>query len=302
MSINEPAGSEAGPSTITMATTPEIEARDPDLKLPPLVLDNVPPPPPNSSAVLAGLAGRSMHQIQLEMEYDAEESDNDIDPGPSVHGWPGGLERHTSDHPPNEASELAMREMHALCVFDDVSVPPSARPWSFLIEALSAVPTVRRWGRWRWREEPAFAEVRVAEAIMMYERGVEQNTSNRRCGRCRAGQGISPQCVVAPEGIGQAPGVTGPCSNCLYDGVEHACNVSGRRTPSGSKDRSGESMRDPDKVVDHMAVLEMIAQLKRPSGTRRDHSLPERARRIEAAAMQIAQAARDWREKMGIQS
>jgi hypothetical protein len=61
-------------------------------------------------------------------------------------------------------------------------------------------------------------------------------------------------------------------------------------------------MRDPDKVVDHMAVLEMIAQLKRPSGTRRDHSLPERARRIEAAALQIAQAARDWREKMGVQS
>ncbi|UKZ75497.1 hypothetical protein TrVFT333_003183 [Trichoderma virens FT-333] len=230
---------------------PGVPALDPGLKLPPLVLDHS---MPNPSAVIAG---RSMHQIQLEMEYDAEESDNDADHGPSIQGWPGGLERHVSDHP-DDPDDLAMREMHALCVFDDVSVPPSARPWSYLIEALSAVPTVRRWGRWRWREEPAFAEVRVAEAIMI---------------------------------------------NCLYDGVEHACNASGRRTPvSGSRDRGGESMRDPDKVVDHMAVLEMIAQLKRPSGTRRDHSLLERARRIEAAALQIAQAARDWREKMGVQS
>ncbi|KAH8125339.1 hypothetical protein FP744_10007013 [Trichoderma asperellum] len=301
MSINDPATGDAGPTTTstTMAIEApgiQAQARGPALKLPPLVLDNA---MPNTSAVIAG---RSMHQIQLEMEYDAEESDNDADQGPSIQGWPGGLERHASDHP-SETEDLAMREMHALCVFDDVSVPPSVRPWSYLIEALSAVPTVRRWGRWRWRGEPAFGEVRVAEAIMMYERGVEQRTSNRRCGRCRAGQGISPQCVVAPEGIGQAPGVTGPCSNCLYDGVEHGCNVSGRMTPvSGSRDRSGESMRDPDKVVDHMAVLELIAQLKRPSGTRRDHSLPERARRIEAAALQIAQAARDWREKMGVQS
>ncbi|KAL7902037.1 hypothetical protein HDV63DRAFT_63499 [Trichoderma sp. SZMC 28014] len=302
MSINDPATGDEGPissTTPTMAIEApdiQVQARDPALKLPPLVLDN---PLPNPAAVIAG---RSMHQIQLEMEYDAEESDNDADQGPSVQGWPGGLERHASDHP-SETEDLAMREMHALCVFDDVSVPPSVRPWSYLIEALSPLPTVRRWGRWRWRGEPAFGEVRVAEAIMMYERGVEQRTSHRRCGRCRAGQGISPQCVVAPEGIGQAPGVTGPCSNCLYDGVEHGCNVSGRMTPvSRSRDRSGESMRDPDKVVDHMAVLELIAQLKRPSGTRRDHSLPERARRIEAAALQIAQAARDWREKMGVQS
>ncbi|KAK4084459.1 uncharacterized protein Triagg1_939 [Trichoderma aggressivum f. europaeum] len=295
MSINDPSTDDAVPTTMAMAA-PGVQARGTALKLPPLVLDNS---MPNPAAVIAG---RSMHQIQLEMEYDAEESDNDADHGPSIQGWPGGLERHTSDHP-DDLGDLAMREMHALCVFDDVSVPPSARPWSYLIEALSPVPTVRRWGRWRWREEPAFAEVRVAEAIMMYERGIEQNTSDRRCSRCRAGQGISPQCVVSPEGIGQAPGVTGPCSNCLYDGVEHACNASGRRTPvGGSRDRGGESMRDPDKVVDHMAVLEMIAQLKRPSGTRRDHSLLERARRIEAAALQIAQAARDWREKMGVQS
>ncbi|KAK1238266.1 hypothetical protein MKX07_006412 [Trichoderma sp. CBMAI-0711] len=295
MSIHEASTSDDGSTTMSVAA-PGGQARGPALVLPPLVLDNS---IPNPSAVIAG---RSMHQIQLEMEYDAEESDNDADQGPSIQGWPGGLDRHASDHP-DEASDLAMREMHALCVFDDVSVPPSARPWSYLIEALGPLPTVRRWGRWRWREEPAFAEVRVAEAIMMYERGIEQNTSDRRCSRCRAGQGISPQCVVAPEGITKAQGVTGPCSNCLYDGVEHACNASGRRTPvSGGRDRVGESMRDPDKVVDHMAVLEMIAHLKRPSGTRRDHSLMERARRIEAAALQIAQAAREWREKMAIQS
>lgn len=66
---------------------------------------------------------------------------------------------------------------------------------------------------------------------------------------------------------------------------------------SAGRSRSSEPMGDPDKVVDHMAVLEMIAQLKRPPGSRRDHSLATRARRIEAAALHIAQAAREWGER-----
>ncbi|KOS19132.1 hypothetical protein ESCO_000337 [Escovopsis weberi] len=277
---------EASPLPSSIMTGPGNPTRGSSVKLASLVRDHVLPNPS------AEITNRSMHQIQLELEYDAEESDNDSEKGPSIQSWPGGLERHASDHADDILGDQATREMHALCIFDDIVLPPSARPWTPLLEDLSRAPTVRRWGRWRWREEPAFGDPRVAESIMMYERGVEQSTNDRRCSRCRAGQGISPQCVVAPDaGAG--------CSNCHYDGVGGVCNASGIRTPaSGCRERGSEATRDPDKVIDHMAVLEMIAQLKRPSGTRRDHSLPERARRIEAAALQIAQAARDWREKM----
>lgn len=235
-----------------------------------------------------------MHQLQLEMEYDAEESDNDSDI-PSAHGWPGPLGRQATAFP-GDGGELAAREIHALCTFDTITIPPAAQPRSPLIDVLGRIPTRRQWGRWRWREQPAFSQVRVAEAVMLYERGVEQMTT-QRCNRCRAGQGISPQCVVGPEEIQDGRG-SGPCSNCVYDGIGHSCNASGRSTPvSAGRSRSSEPLGDPERVVDHMAVLEMIAQLKRPAGSRRDHSLATRAQRIESAALHIAQAAREWGEK-----
>ena len=142
-----------------------------------------------------------------------------------------------------------------------------------------------------------YSQVRVAEAVLVYERGSEK-THTQRCNRCRAGQGISPQCVIPPDEVmeGQAPG---PCSNCIYDGIAHTCNVSGRGSPTNRDfSRSNEPLGNPDNVVDHMAVLEMIANLKRPAGARRDHSLPARAQRIEAAALHIARAAREWGERM----
>lgn len=292
MSHNRLDARDVSPKTsMTMAAPTGIPTRCSTIKLPPLSRDNL---SPNSPPMVTG---RSMHQIQLEMEYDAEESDNDSAKGPSIHGWPGGLERHANDHF-DGLGDLAAREIHALCIFDDLAILSSARPWSYAIEALGKMPTMRKWGRWRWREQPAFSRLHVVEAIMVYERGVEQSTNDRRCSRCRAGQGISPQCVVAPEEIGTVLEI-GCCSNCLYDGVQHVCNASGRKTPiPGGRERSAEAMGDPDKVVDHMAVLEMIAQLKRPSGTHRDQSLSARARRIETAALQIAQAARDWGDKV----
>lgn len=268
--------------------TPGSQVGDPSLRLPPIVLE------PGVARPSSVVSGRSMHQLQLEMEYDVEESDNDSDI-PSAHGWPGILSRDATAFP-GDAGDLAAREIHALCVFDAITVPPAAQPRSPLIDALGRLPTRRQWGRWRWRQQPAFSESRVAEAIMMYERGVEQATP-QRCNRCCAGQGISPQCVVGPDELnnGREPG---PCSNCHYDGVGHSCNASGRSTPvSAGRSRSSEPMGDAEKVIDHLAVLEMIARLKRPPGTRRDNSLATRARRIEAAALQIAQAAREWGEK-----
>ena len=240
------------------------------------------------------IPGRSMHQLQLELEYDAEESDNDSD-RPTVPGWPGALERHQVTQLDHTDDQTA-RQIHALCIFDEISVPPHEQPQSALIQALSRAPAQRRWGRWRWREQPVLAEVQVYEAVMVYERGVEQ-TNSQRCNRCRAGQGISPQCVVAIEGAQRGSG-SGPCSNCIYDGIGPVCNASGRRTPLAGLEHGSELLGDPDRVVDHMAVLEMIASLKRPAGARRDHSLPVRAKRIEAAALHIARAAREWGEKM----
>lgn len=297
-----PASSRLGLFAVMNNPGPKRPSSNPSLsrKLPPLVRDrSYPGPVPGPSTVVAG---RSMHQIQLEMEYDAEESDHDDDSGPSIHGWPGGMERLAAALPDDTASP-AIREIHALCVFDAVTLPPSARPSSPLIDALLREPVVRRWGRWRWCAQPAFTEVHVAEAVLMYERGVEQPTAGR-CNRCRAGQCISPQCVVLPVVIRnqmQQQNEPGPCSNCVHDGVGYACNAGRKPTPPRVGSKSPEpAARDPGQVVDHLAVLEMIAELKTPSGSRRDDSLAGRAKRIEVAALRISQAAREWGDRVAM--
>lgn len=292
MSLDRLAGGDAGRTTA--ATSPgRQQGRNPPLKLPPLVHDRL------LATVPSQIASRSMHQLQLEMEYDAEESDNDESEGPVIHGWTGGMERHAAALY-EDMEDQAMKEIHALCIFDDVVVARPARPASRCTEFLDTAPPVRKWGRWRWREPPTLSDARSLESIMLYERGAEQQLHGR-CSRCRVGQGISPQCVVASAGLHgwYEPGSVGPCSNCHYDGAEHTCNASGEWTPgSEGSERISPSSPDPERVVDHMAVLEMIARLKRPAGATRDHSLPVRARRIEAAALEIAQAAREWGEKL----
>lgn len=79
---------------------------------------------------------------------------------------------------------------------------------------------------------------------MVYERGVAQHPDDR-CGRCRAGQGISPQCVVASAEL--LP--DGKCSNCLFDNAD--CGSTPSRVASELAKGGGDSVR----VVDHMAVL-----------------------------------------------
>ncbi|PNY25499.1 Uncharacterized protein TCAP_04561 [Tolypocladium capitatum] len=277
----------------TAASPGSQQGRNPSLRLPPLVRHHL------SATVPPLMASRSMHQLQLEMEYDAEEGDNDESEGPVIHGWTGGMERHAAALS-RDVEDRGIDEIHALCIFDDVVAARCVQPASPRTKVLDTAPPVRKWGRWRWREPPTLAHVRSVEAIMLYERGVEQQLHGR-CDRCRAGQGISPQCVVASAGLHgwHGPGGVGPCSNCLYDGAEHACSASGEWTPgSEGGERTSPVSPDPERVVDHMAVLDMIARLKRPAGATRDHSLPVRARRIEAAALEIAQAAREWGEKL----
>ncbi|KND91152.1 hypothetical protein TOPH_04089 [Tolypocladium ophioglossoides CBS 100239] len=301
MSPDRLAARNAGRAT-TATSSGSQQGLNPSLKLPPKLPPQLPPLVRHRllAAVPSPIASRSMHQLQLEMEYDAEESDNDESKGPVIHGWTGGMERHAATLC-QDMENQGMEEIHALCIFDDVVVARPAQPASPCTQVLDTASPVRKWGRWRWREPPTFSDVRSIEAIMLYERGVEQQP-HARCKRCLAGQGISPQCVVASAGLHgwYEPGSVGPCSNCLYDGAEHTCSASGEPapgTPQGSEHISPSSP-DPARVVDHMAVLDMIARLRRPAGATRDHSLPVRARRIEAAALEIAQAAREWGEKL----
>ena len=268
-------------------STPGSQIGDPSLKLPPLIGDS-------SRNHQHGPGRRTMHQIQLEMEYDVQESDDSDRPSLRSFG------RHPSDAPPEDIGDLAAREVHALCVFDQLPrMAPSDLPRSKLTDLLVRFPKRRNWGRWRWRAPPSLSDARVIQAVLMYERGSEREATSR-CNRCRAGQGVSPQCIVLPDEardeIRGEPG--GPCSNCLYDDIGGSCNAFGRRTPVSSRQPKFEPLSDPESVIDHMAVLEMIASLKRPKGEARDNSLPTRAKRIEKAALHIAHAAREWGEKM----
>lgn len=268
-------------------STPGSQIGDPSLKLPPLIRDHA----MQQHTQSPGPGRRTMHQIQLEMEYDVQESDDSDRPSLRSFG------RHPSNAPPDDMGDRAAREIHALCVFDILQLPsPAEQPRTGLTELLARFPTRRNWGRWRWRAPPNLKDPRMMEAVMMYERGSELESSSR-CNRCRAGQGVSPQCIILPDearedGDGER---RGPCSNCLYDDIGGSCNAHGRRTTSQPR---FEPTGDPDGVVDHMAVLEMIATLKRPRGEPRDHSLQTRAKRIEKAALHIAQSAREWGEKM----
>lgn len=229
---------------------------------------------------------RSLHQIQLELEYDEEESDSDGRQGSSIQVCKGGLQRRAARLIEYGEDEAA-KEIHALCVFDDIAGSVSSHAALATPQRLRASPVVRKWARWRWRHVPNLSDKRSLEAVMVYERGVAQHPDDR-CGRCRAGQGISPQCVVASAEL--LP--DGKCSNCLFDNAD--CGSTPSRVASELAKGGGDSVR----VVDHMAVLELIARLKRPPGASREHTLPGKAKRIEVAALQIAQAARDWGEKI----
>ncbi|KAI9171801.1 hypothetical protein HJFPF1_01292 [Paramyrothecium foliicola] len=237
---------------------------DPSLKLPPLVLDPSLPHP----ATIAHL-----HQLQLEMEYDAEES---------IHGneCSRRTEHHCDSSPEDGTNDSAMEEIHALCVFDDLPALSMNRPRSALTDSLSGALPKRKWGRWRWRQAPVLSEMNVVEAIIL------------------SGKGVSPQCVMAPR-RGVRGGDAWRCSNCIYDGAPNCCIAStGRIATLADTDTQARRPEDADQVVDYMAVLSLIAQLRRPPGSRRDQSLQARASRIEHAALGIAQAARHWRENM----
>lgn len=229
---------------------------------------------------------RSMHQVQLEIEYNVEETDNE-NTASALPSLTEGMARLSSWG--SETSDGLKGRLNALCNFDTISIPLSAYSRTLITDALKDEPIRRRWSRWKWRAPPDLSSMRILEAVMVYERGFECRPE-RRCTRCCAGEGVSPHCV--------APGKTrdgqesGPCSNCLYDGWGSNCSVS-----------TGQSLRESDEIaVDRMAVLELIAGLRKPSGMRRDDSLKVRAERIEAAALHIAHAAREWGEKMAMES
>ena len=261
---------------------------DPSARLPPLRGDRSSSPQP------PGLTGHAIHQVQLEREYEAAESDEDNDKQ-YLNGWLSYLRRNASAVP-DETVDPAARDIYCLCVFEspDKFVPPQLR--SPLIDGLRHLPPRRLWARWRWREQPPVSQLHVAEALVLYEKGIQQ-TMNKRCKRCRAGDGPSPQCVVVPDDL-RNPHRPGPCSNCLCDGAGDTCNAAGRPAAREYRREAGrQSTQDSESIPDHLVVLSMIAKAHGPSGSFDDHAT--RARQIESAALYIARAARRWGQELG---
>lgn len=331
MSLNRLSGSGRG-GGLDRPNSPASYFGDPSLKLPPLVRDY--PLPNNANAYASNASSgsgginsgsgisssngginngsgsgsnnsshrhrppvassRAMHQIQLEMEYDAEESENDSD-RPSLPSLTEGMAQLGALS--GDGTMELERGIHALCIFDPVSIPASVQPGTatHLANVLSRLPVVRSWGRWRWRDPPDLSDARIVEAIIIYERGFEVRPA-QRCHLCRAGEGVSPQCIMMPSEARRASDVVS-CSNCYYEGCAAQCNANASARMSPSSDKSLVH-HEGDVLVDYMAVLEVIAALKRPPGADRDQSLATKARRIEVAALHIAQAAREWGEKM----
>ncbi|KAL8341783.1 hypothetical protein RB598_003627 [Gaeumannomyces tritici] len=128
-----------------------------------------------------------------------------------------------------EAMDVLNRSMAAsdpaLYVCDSVCLPPPGLARTGALAALGALPIRRAWRRRRrpGGQPPDLGSAAVVEAIMTYERGVVAAAADpgRACARCRRGEGPSPDCVVL-EGAGNG---TGPCSNCVYDGVAPLCDA-----------------------------------------------------------------------------
>ncbi|KAH9885695.1 hypothetical protein F4778DRAFT_499937 [Xylariomycetidae sp. FL2044] len=178
---------------------------------------------------------------------------------------------------------------------DSLGLRTSRLPESSVISRLEALPVRRVWKRRGPMEVPARSLQRTAEAITIYERG-DILTAADRCDRCRRGNTASPECVVVPHVAGNA------CSNCLYEGMAWRCSLSclpehlWGASPERHKHRETSSFRGEDL----RPVLDLIEQLQRVD--RRDNTdldIPQIARRIEQAALHIAEAAREWGRRGG---
>ncbi|KAI1204194.1 uncharacterized protein F4807DRAFT_358504 [Annulohypoxylon truncatum] len=187
-------------------------------------------------------------------------------------------------------------------VYDPVCLPPSGGIKTPVIHRLGNLPIRRAWRRRNSRERPDLGSTRNVEAVMLYERGMMLSQQSQ-CTHCQRGRGISPGCVVMEPGdeiqetsdsIGE---LSSTCSNCHYDARDSQCDVripsSGPKLPSRTQTPSQIKKSFASNPV-HLEVLDLVDKaLKVRSGDGKD-DVVARAKQIETAALEIAQAAHEW--------
>ncbi|KAI1134621.1 hypothetical protein F5Y05DRAFT_417031 [Hypoxylon sp. FL0543] len=187
-------------------------------------------------------------------------------------------------------------------VYDPVCLPPSGVEKTPAIRQLGGLPIRRAWRRRNSRERPNLGSTRTIEAIMLYERGIMLPRQSQ-CSYCQRGQGISPGCVVmepkedAEEGHSSISELKSMCSNCIYDGAGNQCDARAPSPASSVPSRTETPSQIKRSFVSkpvHLEVLDLVDKtLKARKGDGKD-DVVARARQIEMAALEIAQAAHEW--------
>ncbi|KAI6082553.1 hypothetical protein F4821DRAFT_272428 [Hypoxylon rubiginosum] len=186
-------------------------------------------------------------------------------------------------------------------VYDPVCLPPSGVVKTPAICQLGKLSIRRAWRRRNSRDGPDLTLTHTIEAIMLYERGTILSEQSK-CTNCRRGQGISPGCVVLeheqkmPEHFPSTGDSLSTCSNCLYDGADR-CDA---RVPSLAPSQPSRS-QTPSQIKrsfashpGHLQVLDMVEKLLKSKDGDGKHDIVARAKQIEIAALEIAQAAHEW--------
>ncbi|KAL7622642.1 hypothetical protein AAE478_008155 [Parahypoxylon ruwenzoriense] len=190
-------------------------------------------------------------------------------------------------------------------VYDPVCLPPSGGVRTSIIRRLGDLPIRRAWRRFNSRDSPDINSTRIVEAIMLYERGMALSRQYQ-CTNCQQGLGISPGCVVteseqeAQEDIISTGELGLKCSNCLYDGRADQCDAqapsSGLSQPSRTHTPS-QIKRKFSPSPYHLEVLGMVDKALKSHQEEGKDNVILRARQIEMAALEIAQAAHEWGRK-----
>ncbi|KAI0836490.1 hypothetical protein F5Y06DRAFT_104406 [Hypoxylon sp. FL0890] len=187
-------------------------------------------------------------------------------------------------------------------VYDPVCLPPSGLEKTPAIRQLGSLPIRRAWRRQNSRERPDLGSTRNVEAIMLYERGMMLPRPSR-CTYCQRGQGVSPGCVVmepkedAEKGHSSVSELKSTCSNCIYDGQGNQCDARAPSPASSLPSRTETPSQIKRSFISkpvHLEVLDLVDKtLKASKGDGKD-DVVARAKQIEMAALEIAQAAHEW--------